>query len=94
MADGFFKHLWIWLAMYWYRLLFVILLLVLSGTLVAGDDKQTTGLPESVARILAAHKIPEDSLSIFVQEIGQDTPLLSINSATIDGKPRLTLAAA
>ena len=66
--------------MYWYRLLLVTLLLALSGTLVAGDDKQTTGLPESVARILAAHKIPEDSLSIFVQEIGQDTPLLSINS--------------
>jgi D-alanyl-D-alanine carboxypeptidase/D-alanyl-D-alanine-endopeptidase (penicillin-binding protein 4) len=67
---------------YLYRFLFVLLLLFpFSSSVSAPDDlKEQTMLPDSVARILAAHKIPVDSLSIFVQEIGKDTPLLAVNS--------------
>jgi len=63
---------------------FLIALLILlpfsSGMSAPDDAKQQAALPASVAGILAAHKIPLDSLSIFVQEIGRDAPLLAVNS--------------
>ena len=65
-----------------YRLVFSLVLLQASmsgfAESVAVDGQ--VSLPESVARILAAHGMPADSLSIFVQQVGQDTPLLVLNS--------------
>ena len=68
--------------MYLYRFLFALLILLpfSSGVSAPDDGEQLTMLPQSVARILAAHNIPVDSLSIFVQEIGQEAPLLAVNS--------------
>lgn len=43
------------------------------------DERTVRTLPEPVARILAAHKMRLDGFSAFVQEVGQDTPLLEIN---------------
>lgn len=65
-----------------YRLLLVLLISVSfsSGASAADQVKERTILPESVERILAAHKMPVDSLSIFVQQIGEDTPSLAVNS--------------
>ncbi len=68
--------------MYLYRFLFALLVFIpFSPSVSAPDDgNDQTMLPESVARILAAHNIPASGISIFVQEIGQNKPLLAVNS--------------
>jgi D-alanyl-D-alanine carboxypeptidase/D-alanyl-D-alanine-endopeptidase (penicillin-binding protein 4) len=37
-------------------------------------------IPESVERVLSAYQMPAKSLSLFVQDVNQDTPLLAVNS--------------
>lgn len=65
------------------RILFVIAVLILcvTGATAADDDiGGQSRLPESVMRIVAAHGMPIDSLSVFVQNVDEDTPLLAVNS--------------
>ena len=37
-------------------------------------------LPESVEKILSAYKMPAESLSLFVQDVNENTPLLAVNT--------------
>jgi len=56
-----------------------VLLLLLS--LLINAPGQAADLPASVQQVLAGHKVPADAFGIVVQEVGADTPLLSINAA-------------
>ena len=63
-----------------FPLILVIFLLAVPGLSAPADAERQNRLPDSVSRILSAHKMPADSLSVFVQKVGQDTPLLLVNS--------------
>ena len=55
-------------------------LLTLIGASAWGADAPIVRAPpDRVARVIAAHKMPSDGFSAFVQEVGQNTPLLEIN---------------
>jgi D-alanyl-D-alanine carboxypeptidase/D-alanyl-D-alanine-endopeptidase (penicillin-binding protein 4) len=60
------------LRMFWPMLL---LLPLASSNAVAQDT-----LPDSVARMVSAFKMSPDTLSVFVQDVEKNTPLLEINS--------------
>ena len=45
-----------------------------------GFAAQRNTLPESVERILSAYKMPAESLSLFVQGVNENTPLLAVNT--------------
>lgn len=47
----------------------------LSPALAAPRDT----LPEPVARILSAHQMPAESISLFAQDVAENTPLLAVN---------------
>lgn len=66
--------------MYSIKPLLILLALLVPIIGSSADSDEVHRLPESVTRILAAHKMPVDSLSVFVQKVGQDTPLLIVNS--------------
>jgi D-alanyl-D-alanine carboxypeptidase/D-alanyl-D-alanine-endopeptidase (penicillin-binding protein 4) len=59
------------------KILWSALIFVSLSSAIA-DTRDT--LPESVARILAAYKMPSDSLSVFVQNVDEDTPLVAVHS--------------
>jgi len=57
--------------------------LCLSAQAVSAQDApapDTPTLPEPVARVISAHKLSTDRLSIFVQDVDADAPLLAINT--------------
>jgi D-alanyl-D-alanine carboxypeptidase/D-alanyl-D-alanine-endopeptidase (penicillin-binding protein 4) len=61
---------------YSYKVLLAVLICVpFASGLTATSGK----LPESVVGILSAHEMPVDSLSVFVQEVNENTPLLAVN---------------
>jgi D-alanyl-D-alanine carboxypeptidase/D-alanyl-D-alanine-endopeptidase (penicillin-binding protein 4) len=53
----------------------LIFLPVSAGSAAPGDT-----LPESVARVLSAYEMPVESLSLFVQDVNENTPLLAVNT--------------
>ena len=59
------------------------LLAILLGLSLGAGHAETlessAKLPVTVSKVLAAYKMPEESLSVYVQEIGQDAPLLALN---------------
>jgi D-alanyl-D-alanine carboxypeptidase/D-alanyl-D-alanine-endopeptidase (penicillin-binding protein 4) len=59
------------------KFLWPALILVPLSSAVA-DTRDT--FPDSVARMLSAYKMPATSLSVFAQEVGEDTPLIAVNS--------------
>jgi len=70
-----------------YKLLFAALVCI---PFLPGLAASSETLPESVARILSAHKMPVDSLSVFVQEINENKPLLAVN-AQVPRNPASTI---
>lgn len=50
-------------------------LAIASPTLTAQSD-----LPAHVKKIMSAHGLPESSLSVYVQEVGENKPLLALNA--------------
>jgi len=60
-------------------LLTLVALLACPSASVAARDRDY--LPPEVAQALARRKIPGNSLSVFVREVGRDEPLVSYNSA-------------
>src|SRR5262245_7239717 len=57
----------------------VIVLYLLGGVSVAEPVK---GLPDAVGAALVKAKIPPSGFSAYVQEIGQDKPILAFNAET------------
>ena len=63
--------------------LVIVIWIVLVG-IPAGSDAAGTGnaLPYSIQKFLLRHKIAETSLSVFVQDVDEDTPLLNVAGDT------------
>jgi len=57
---------------------FAVLLLVISPLDAA--ETALTELPESVLKILAKHELSPEGLSVYVQDVNEHTPLLTINA--------------
>ena len=47
-------------------------------------------LPDSVSRIMAAYKMSPDTLSVFVQDVDENTPLVAVN-ADVSRNPASTI---
>lgn len=58
--------------------------------LSAGFAAVVDTVPESVARVLSAYQMPIESLSLFVQDVNEDTPLLAVN-ADVPRNPASTI---
>jgi D-alanyl-D-alanine carboxypeptidase/D-alanyl-D-alanine-endopeptidase (penicillin-binding protein 4) len=57
----------------------IALQLACGGALAAGSGT-TTQLPAPVKRVLAAYGLAEDGLSVYVQELGAEQPLIEVNA--------------
>jgi D-alanyl-D-alanine carboxypeptidase/D-alanyl-D-alanine-endopeptidase (penicillin-binding protein 4) len=57
--------------------LFLFLTFLISNNAVA--DHSVEHLPASVTKILAKHKVPKDSLSLYIQEFDSSDPLVALN---------------
>jgi serine-type D-Ala-D-Ala carboxypeptidase/endopeptidase (penicillin-binding protein 4) len=58
-----------------------LLLVAVMGVVgVARADTPLTRLPTPVQAVLAKHKLPEDSLSVYVQDVTASAPLLTVNA--------------
>lgn len=57
-------------------LLALLLLLALPATVRAA------ALPEAIAKVVAAYKVPEDAISLVVQEITGEVPVVNLNPLT------------
>ncbi|HEY5624154.1 MAG TPA: D-alanyl-D-alanine carboxypeptidase, partial [Gammaproteobacteria bacterium] len=64
--------------------------LVLAAAAILAQPSIAEELPAVVTRILSGHGIPEDGLSIVVQRVGDDTPVLS-HYADIPRNPASTI---
>ena len=53
-------------------------LVAVAVTPIYGASFDRNALPKPVLEVLAKHKIPETGLSVFVQDVSQDEPLLSV----------------
>ena len=62
--------------MYFHKLLWAALICVPFSS---GFAAPRESLPESVEKVLSAYKMPTESLSLFVQDVNEDTPLLAVN---------------
>ncbi len=59
--------------------LFVSILALLALPLIAHAQEAAT-LPAGVRIVTSGYKLPEDSYTLLVQEVGADTPLLAVNA--------------
>jgi serine-type D-Ala-D-Ala carboxypeptidase/endopeptidase (penicillin-binding protein 4) len=60
--------------------LFFCLTILISNDAIA--DHSVEHLPASVTKILAKHKVPKDSLSLYIQEFDSSDPLVALNIDT------------
>lgn len=58
----------------------VLLIAVMEVFGAARADAPVTRLPASVQAVLAKHKLPEDGLSVYVQDVTASAPLLTIDA--------------
>jgi D-alanyl-D-alanine carboxypeptidase/D-alanyl-D-alanine-endopeptidase (penicillin-binding protein 4) len=58
----------------------VLQLACACSALAAAESGTTTQLPAPVKRVLAAYGLSESGLSVYVQELGADQPLLEVNA--------------
>ncbi len=52
-------------------------ILFLTCLLVSAPVTASPGLPAEVTRVLNKHKLPHDSMSVYIKEVGLKTPLIS-----------------
>ncbi len=53
---------------------------LLAGSGVAARAEPLTALPAPVAKVMAKHRLPADSLSVYVQDVTEGAPLLTVNA--------------
>jgi len=61
------------------RLFPVLLLLVWTANTAALEQSESIQLPESIQKLIRSYKVPMDAISMIVQDIDADAPLVSLN---------------
>jgi D-alanyl-D-alanine carboxypeptidase/D-alanyl-D-alanine-endopeptidase (penicillin-binding protein 4) len=61
------------------RSLLATALITCTASAAANDVALPARLPDSVQAVIRGHKLPESSISIVVQEVGANAPVLSLN---------------
>ncbi len=54
--------------------------LLLKAGLLAAAETAITELPKAVQEVMDKYKLPHDSLSVYIQDVEQQTPLLTVNA--------------